>query len=224
MIHITYPLPLVIILMICHSFITYGQDDRNNANEHYYNHRHQVGINFTNVLGNVLSLNPNNTNSPYGLTYRRHGKKWTFRSGVGVGYFKTTTFSTIGNVFGDVELTELNVESFIGFEKSLSVSSNFRVGVGMDIIGSVLQEDAKLKSIDSFENYENAYSAGLGPFIRFEYKIASQITLSTESSLYGRLIFKETYLKDGPLEVKNSFTDSGIELVMPEALFINISF
>jgi hypothetical protein len=65
----------------------------------FYTFKNQLGINFTNVLGNVLSLNPNNASSPYGLSYRRHYAKSSFRSAINGAIKSTNTTEFNSNDF-----------------------------------------------------------------------------------------------------------------------------
>ncbi len=78
-----------IILFLTFSPILNGQSSKFSLQD-FYIYKNEIGINFTNVLGNVLSLNPENASSPYGLTYRRHMGKISFRSAVNINITKTS--------------------------------------------------------------------------------------------------------------------------------------
>jgi hypothetical protein len=91
-------LPLLVIIFICFWVSLTGQK-RTKEIVPFYTYNHELGINVTNVLGNVLSLNPNNASSPYGLTYRRHWKEISFRSGINFKFFSDENSDFAGGNF-----------------------------------------------------------------------------------------------------------------------------
>ncbi|MFZ1750743.1 MAG: hypothetical protein WAU01_11150 [Saprospiraceae bacterium] len=206
-----------------------AQDQTKTLSE-YYPFKNEIGINFTNVLGNVLSLNPNNANSPYGLTYRRHLGKFSLRTAINVEYSQKRESDFIDNTFIDRNLLLTQVDFRVGLEKHLLLSKHFLFSYGIDLLGTLGKEKSDITNFKdttftSFTSNSQTYGGGLGPVLRLEYKISDRIFISTESTLYGfysrttENIVLNSISSDEPTKSNASF-----ELILPQSLFFNISF
>ncbi|MEZ4909711.1 MAG: hypothetical protein R2774_02500 [Saprospiraceae bacterium] len=193
----------------------------------YYAYRNMLGLNATNILGNLLSINPNNTNSPYSVSYRRLGRKQGFRSGIHLNYRNSE--SAEGLIFNNSERTFLLAS--IGYERYLNVHKRFLFSYGIDIFGSydkeTLVQNFFLGSggVSTFTSEFDKKSFGGGPFIRFEYKVSSRLYLSTESSLtYSRSDSKRVF-NDGIINASDNVSHiNELELILPQALFVHVAF
>lgn len=204
------------------------------SNDRFFNHKNELGINFTNVLGNVLSLNPNNANSPYGITYRRHGKKVSFRSSIQFDLVSDEDFLFNSSIFQETKLREKLLDTRIGLEWHLPLTKNFLFSYGVDALFGIRDKYSNILSAEFNNNgvvnesfaeiSETQYSYGGGPMIRMLYKLSDRVSLSTESSLYFihanvENTFSINNVKDG-----NEKSIYNFKLSLPQSLFINIAF
>ncbi|MBK9256519.1 MAG: hypothetical protein IPM42_13610 [Saprospiraceae bacterium] len=205
-----------------------AQTDKKDNPAAKYKYENELGINFTNVLGNVLSLNPNNANSPYGLTYRRHFKNWTFRSGIDFAFTSKDNFDFSDGLSQQISLNERYAAVRIGMQKSIFLTDHLIFGYGLDLL--VNYDYEKSEAFIFFGNFnrisdtERLLSFGLGPMLRLEYKISDRVFLSTESTLYGTIGTKKNIFDNGAFVEERSTDEFSLKLVLPQSLFINILF
>lgn len=218
----------VSIFLLCVSFLVRGQKAIFPMND-FYPYKNEIGINFTNVLGNVLSLNPENASSPYGLTYRRHMGKISFRSAVNINITNTSENDFSNGLFINRTLNIIKSDFRVGLEKHLVLHKKVLFSYGIDILGSIGNEKSEIQDFNlggsTFVSNENTYGGGLGPVLRLEYKISDRIFISSESSLYG--FFSKTNANltiNGVQDEETKSSDSSLILVLPQSLFFNISF
>lgn len=195
----------------------------------FYPYKNEIGINFTNVLGNVLSLNPENASSPYGLTYRRHRGKISFRSAVNINITNTSEDDFSNGLFINRTLNIIKSDFRVGLEKHLVLHKKVLFSYGIDILGSIGNDKSEIQDFNlggtTFVSNENTYGGGLGPVLRLEYKISDRIFISSESSLYGFVSkTKATLTINGRPDEETKSSDSSLILVLPQSLFFNISF
>lgn len=199
-------------------------------NENFYKYKNQIGINFTNVLGNVLSLNPNNASSPYGLTFRRHAKKITFRSAINFNANKSNNNEVLNNQFVKKSLNQSNIDLRTGLEKHLLLSKKMMLTYGFDLLLGLYAESSEVQQFNApnnstFRSAQQTYKFGLGPVLRLEYKISDRLYLSTESSFYGSYSKGVEKLSiNGVITAEPDKNLGSIVLELPQSLFINISF
>jgi len=199
------------------------------SNKDFYVFKNEIGINVTNVLGNLLSLNPNNASSPYGMTYRKHLNNWTFRSAFNIALNNTSSndFSS-GSVFTR-KLNSLATDVRIGAEKHLILNKKFMFSYGVDLLLGYASENSEIIDFNfggtTFENRQKTIGAGVGPILRFEYKLSDRIFFSTECSLYGYYSKTSDALYiNGFLTEDPENTNLNLKLTLPQSLFINIAF
>ncbi|MBK9150283.1 MAG: hypothetical protein IPM26_04500 [Saprospiraceae bacterium] len=213
---------LVMVSLLC--FI----DSRAQVNEaenrdSFYSYRRELGVNFTNVLGNVLSLNPNNANSPYNITFRKHGKNFTFRSALSFSFENKKEFT----FDGDKELKTNNNQLSAGLQKTEILGSNFALGYGLDLIGAYEYERSNVLNFNgvTFDAIDRVWRIGFGPVLRLEYKLSRRIYFSTESSFYGIYGRRHNEIKESGFPVTRNDTDLwNVRLQLPQSLFVNIAF
>ena len=223
-----YLLNILLVMLICPS-IMYGQSKRKEKVS-FYNFKNEIGINFTNVLGNVLSLNPNNANSPYGLSYRRHFSNYSFRSALNLKYNKSSNDDFENGDFVNRVLDEKLTEFRVGLERHIILDTRVLFSFGIDILGLINIENSEINKLQGtgslqFISKENNIGAGIGPFLRLEYKISDRIFISSESSLYGFYSKKKTKFQiAGMAQEESESTNSSLILQLPQSIFFNISF
>jgi len=221
-------LPFFLMFVLSSSFV-YSQKESTSI-QSFYPYKNELGINFTNVLGNVLSLNPNNANSPYGLTYRRHIGQKSFRSAFSFLVNNEINNTFINGLFLTRTINQTTSQFRIGLEKHIVLNKRVLFSYGFDLLGMVKTDNS---SVEDFNNFggttfiskETTFGGGAGPMLRLEYKISDRLYISSECSLYGFYSSTTENLKFGnqPSEQTKS-SDSSIELLLPQSLFFNISF
>lgn len=195
----------------------------------FYIFKNEIGINVTNILGNVLSLNPNNANSPYGMTYRKHLNNWTFRSAFNIGINNTSTDEFSSGSFLTRDLNTLTTDVRLGAEKHLVLTKKVLFSYGLDLLLGYANEKSIVQEFNFggtiFENIQKTLGAGIGPMLRFEYKLSDRIFFSTECSLYGYYSKSTDQLYiNGSLSEDPENTNLSLKLTLPQSLFINIAF
>lgn len=218
---------ILLLFILVSSFNVSGQKFSDPEPGNFYKYKNELGINFTNVLGNVLSLNPNNANSPYGLTYRKHFRSWTFRTGFDILLDKKTIFEFTDPFNGEKEITIRNMQFRVGGQKNEYLSQRFVFGYGIDLLFGNEYEFSKVSSFTgiNFDATESILQFGAGPVLRLEYKLSDRIFLSTESTLYAIYGRNTSSIREAGLpDSKESANDFNFQVILPQSLFFNIAF
>lgn len=195
----------------------------------FYPYKNELGINVTNVLANLLSLNPNTANSPYGITYRRHLGKTSFRSAFNFNITNSSDNDFANGNFINRKLKVLTIDTRFGIEKHMLLSKRFLFSYGFDVLAGYEKENSVIEnfstSFNTFTSDENTLGVGLGPVLRFEFKISDRLFLSTESSFYGYYDkTTESLNVNGNVSNEPDKSTSNLKLELPQSLFFNISF
>lgn len=225
----------IALLYLCMASLSYGQKyDREDALSSYFTHRNELGVNITNVLGNVLSLNPNNINSPYGIIFRRHLGSTSLRLGLDVGIASTEDFTFGNNVQTRKKINEKTINSRIGYEWHLPINKKFMFSYGLDIIANRFSDDSDLTESSfnsggtvskSFKSEERTFGYGGGPVLRFDFRFNERLSLSTESTLYYiRSTSTDKLFDRGQLLLNDKSNTNNLSLVLPQSLFVNLAF
>ena len=211
------------------SSIVFSQKETTSI-QSFYPYKNEIGINFTNVLGNVLSLNPNNANSPYGLTYRRHMGNKSFRSAINL-LINNDKNSDFENGFFVTRITNQMTSQFrIGLERHIVLNKRVLFSYGFDVLGKVMTDNSSVEDNNgfgsvTFSREATTFGGGAGPMLRLEYKISDRLFISSETSLYGFYSSTTDNLSFGnQVSEQTKSSDSSLELLLPQSLFFNISF
>ena len=209
-------------------FQSYCQSEKITIDE-FYPFKNEIGINFTNVLGNVLSLNPNNANSPYGLTYRRHLGKSSFRSAMSVDITKKVEDDFSNGNFIQRTISIKNTEFRVGFERHVILHKRILFSYGLDFLGLYNAEYSNVENFNgsgiTFTSDQNTFGCGLGPMLRLEYKISDRIFISSECSFYGFYSSTKEIIRSSGMNLTESKSNnSSLVLQLPQSLFFNIAF
>jgi len=182
--------------------------------------KNDLSINVTALLGNVLSINDDDTGVPYAISYRRINNNWAIRLSLAGGLDKSS--SSEQGVFSSLEKKETEIR--LGFEKIHSLSSVFDMTFGIDFTGSYITENSNVSTFNgSFSQEEKKWLAGGGPAIRFMYKLNRRVSFHTESTLYFKI--GQTEIDNINSTIPNRTEDLYmLDLAMPQALFITIGF
>jgi hypothetical protein len=219
---------ILLFFILLSQFFVCGQSEVEKANTIFFVHKNELGVNATNILGNLLSLNPNNINSPYGLTYRRHFGKSSLRIGVN-GSKKSDEDFNFNNGFKNTKETSIFMR--LGLEWHNSISSRFMFSYGFDVLADQFRDFSEIRNFDQFgnlgtiESTETNIAIGGGPILRFDFKFNDRISISTESSFYYKFATStDKLLSSGQLLIDDKSNKQSGELLLPNALFVNIAF
>lgn len=192
------------------------------SNEPSYKYKREVSIDATAVLGNLLSLNSERAQSPYGFGYRRHFKNYSIRISGNTLFVTDETFEFNGIEFVERNTVEQEHNIRFAFEKGIDVAKNFRLLYSFDIMGGYKLTDS---STNFFNRKDQDFTIGLGPAIRLEYKISDRFLLTTESTLYGKYIlnYDQFQLGSDPTQSSNG-SNYSVLLALPTALTFSVGF
>lgn len=207
------------------------QETKTYKNTDYYGFRNDLGINVTNVLASVFSLNGEKDPNPFSLIYRRHYNSTSLRIGTHFSYKKTRQKEFTSGAFLSRDLDVSNGSLRAGFEKHLPLSKKFMFSYGFDILGSLGYETSEVteNTINGVTNFfsatQNTYSAGAGPIIRFDFKLSDRMLLSTESAIYATRQWMTSSVSINGV-TSDDPTRSGFDLVLslPQSLYFNVLF
>lgn len=201
--------------------------DGNLSVSDFYKFRNEIGINVTNILGNVLSLNPNNTTSPYGITYRRHYDKTSLRTGLSINYNNLSQNDFSGTFFTR-KFGLVTSDMRVGFEKHLVLSRKMMFSYGIDALFGYSAEHSEIVNFNSateFISDQTTLGLGGGPVMRIEFKLSDRLFFSTECSLYAFYnSTSETLTENGVISEEPQKTSTNLSLTLPQTLYFNISF
>ncbi len=199
----------------------------NNISETYHIHKHELGINVTNVLANLFSLNADADPYPYLLTYRKHiNSNVAFRSGYNL---RINDFTDFEDGF-DRQSNTFRTDIRLGFERKLPLSRKFLFSYGVDILGRYERERSTARdffgsNFNNFKSKTDIFGGGFGPVMRFEFKISERMFLSVESSFYGFFSQQTQSLEINGFEDKEpAKSNFNLELSLPQSLFFNVAF
>jgi len=196
----------------------------------FHVHRHELGINVTNVLGNVFSLNPESDPYPYLLTYRKHlNPNIAIRTGFNLGINQSVDSGFDGNSFIERKLSTYRTDLRLGLERKIPLSQKFLFSYGIDVLGRFNIENSEVKNRGfmgtTFISQERTIGGGFGPMMRFEFKISNRMFLSIESSFYGFYSQKtETIEINGLRDTEPAKSFFNLEMALPQSLFFNVAF
>jgi hypothetical protein len=207
------------------------QESKTYKNSDYYGFKNDIGINVTNVLASVFSLNGEKDPNPFSLIYRRHYSSTSLRIGTNFTYKKTSQQEFTSGAFLSRDLDESNGSLRVGLEKHLPLSNKFMFSYGFDLLGNLTYEKSEVteNTINGVTNFfsatQNAYSTGAGPIIRFDFKLSDRMILSTESAIYATRQWMTSSVSINGVRSDDP-TRAGFDLVLslPQSLYFNVLF
>jgi hypothetical protein len=187
----------------------------------FYEHKHEIGINASQLLSNLLSLNVNNTpNTPFGIHYAYHQPKFTIRLGINALYKKQRDLGGFNN---NNELLDHAFGARLSVEKNFNILPRLNLQAGIDGIVQNTHEESVITG--QFLTSTNLLTLGGGPALRMIFKVNKHINIGTESTAYCTYGVQEKIVQlstPTPDVKKSNFT--GFNLTMPTALYISILF
>lgn len=165
------------------SLLTFAQQDTARQ------HRHELGLDFTNFFGNYLGFNTAGSGSlyvpAYMVTYRHHFRHWNIRAAVGGDLSRTERPTSFD--FGPENYASERTEVYlrIGAERFSELGRRWQVYYGLDLRPSWLHvvEDAVYWN-GGYSNGEEVKgrSFGIAPLMGVRFRLTPRFSLTTEAS------------------------------------------
>jgi hypothetical protein len=181
--------------------------------------RHELGVNTTLLIKQVLSFNSNNIPfSPYFVTYKYLFKNnINLRAGAGVMVQKT---STTENDINKRYSKSYNMDYRLGIEKQNMLSERWKAYYGLDIIYTYNEIFAE-SEFATFSNQVKGF--GAGPVVGIQFYMTKRLSLFAESTLYySNLNDRTSNTSTNPFG-QNSTSHSNIlkgEIKLPTTLYL----
>jgi hypothetical protein len=169
------------------------------------NYKHELGLNVTNLLTDLLGNNNRTDAGIYLISYKRVDENKALRVGLGINLnFKSE------NSFGsNLTLNNQNFQLRIGKEKRHSLSSKFQYYLGFDgILGYKSEESSAASSTGTIIQSDIVYTIGTGPVLGFQFALYERLLIGTEGSLYAAY-------NNNSISFKNAFVISGRPAILP---------
>jgi hypothetical protein len=194
---------------------------QNNTNPHFFEHKQEIGVNVTKLLGNVLSLTAQSNSSLYGFMYALHLRKYSFRLSGNANYTKSEIPDQITGSIKNLE--DQSVGGRLSIERHLQLMHKLQLNYGLDAFVASNYSASTIQG--NFFKSTSALKLGGGPAMRIIYKLHPRVHFMTESTLYGANIFNTNRLQPGTpiVEVTNT-QDQEFNLALPISLYFQVLF
>jgi len=186
----------------------------------------EIGLNITNTLAGFFNAGGTNLpTDPFLLSYKKANKSGAIRFGMN---FKVTSKKEFLINSGERELKENDFFFRGGYEWRSVIDKRFTFYYGLDAV--VEFENEQLNNIsfnfDDISSFENVYGFGGGPVLGVLFHLNDRISLSTESSIYGVLLYNESRqeIGNGLPPTENSSTGFRLLPAVPSSLYVIFSF
>jgi hypothetical protein len=189
--------------------------------------QHEVGVNTTLLLKQVLSFSDNTIPlSPYTFTYKMIRKNKGIRFGIGGSFTsnveKQTSFAdnkTVNNQKGSARL---------GFEWQKNVGKKWKSWFGVDALGGIsVVENVSDSGFDQVSIGTSNNSYGLGVVFGAEWRFNEHFSLATESSFNGVFTEKSDYTTFAARtqdDISKSTSGKDFSTVLPTSIFLVYKF
>ncbi len=207
------------VLLLCAFFISIKINAQDSIQ---YRLKNAIGINVTSLLAEVISIGDNNNENKFNIIYTYYGGQSNFRLGANFFYNKSSENNLIIGS-GTTELTEQAYKFRVGYDIRHDLSSKFKFTYGFDLLYQYNSSKSDAESGFINNNTKNSY--GIGPVLRFEYKISKRISLMTESTLYFFTGNNHDKLEQSGFILQDKTTKtSNLTTTIPSVLYLNVHF
>jgi hypothetical protein len=217
------------IFLLYFSFLSQGIAQSKAAETTDYHH--ELGLNVTNLLTDLLGNNNRTEAGMYLLSYKYVSGNRATRIGLTtiISSLAETDFSRSGRT---VQLNNVNLQLRFGREKRQNLSPKFQYYIGFDgIAGYKLEESVATTTFASFVQSDRTVTVGLGPVVGFQLAIYGRLLIGTEGSLYaayntGTVGFSNQQISAGSvgLPPRKEKTVYSLQTNLPKFLFIILKF
>jgi hypothetical protein len=185
---------------------------------------HEIGLNVTNLLTDLLGNNNRTEPGAYLLSYKRVSGDNALRVGVTTNFAlkkeNTLSFNT--------QLINQNFQLRVGYEKRHSLSPRFLYYFGIDAVAGYKQEqsNATTSSLNVLQT-DLIATGGVGPVLGFQFAVFDKLIVGTEGSLYATYYQSSTRFKNvGSTAVFPTKEATGMtaQTNLPKFLFLIVKF
>jgi hypothetical protein len=193
------------------------------------NYKHELGLNVTNLLTDLLGNNNRTDAGVYLISYKRVNEDKALRVGFGINL----NFKSENSFSANLTLNNQNFQLRIGQEKRHSLSSKFQYYLGFDgILGYKLEESSAASSTGTIIQSDNLFTIGAGPVLGFQFALYERLLIGTEGSLYAAynynsVSFRNAFAIPGRSTITPPNKDAKIftmQTNLPKFLFIILKF
>lgn len=186
--------------------------------------QHELGLNVTNLLTDLLGNNNRTDAGNYLVSYKRLSGNKALRIGLTLSF----SFKNESAFSFQTDLLNQNIQLRVGRETRQNISPKFQYYYGLDGIVGYKQEqsNATTSSLNVLQT-DLVFVVGGGPVLGFQYAIFDRLLIGTEGSLYAA--FNESSVKfknNGSSAVFPSKSSTGMNLQtnLPKFLFLIVKF
>ncbi len=211
----------LVLTLLCGLMLKCGFSQTKTASK--IDFQHELGLNVTNLLTDLLGNNNRTDPGLYLLSYKKVNGNKALRMGATINFSvkdqNTLSFNT--------RLANQNFQLRIGRETRQSISTRFQYYYGFDGIAGFQQEQsiANVNS-GSIVQTDQIITIGGGPVLGFQFVLYDRLLIGTEGSFYAAYNTNSTDFKSfGSLTIP-SRSSKGLNLQtnLPKFLFLIVKF
>ena len=189
------------------------------------NFEHEIGLNVTNLLTDLLGNNNRSDPGTYLISYKHLRGKRAFRVGLNVNY----AFKNTDNGFGQtIKLVNQNIQLRMGKEWRRNITPKFQSYFGFDGLAGLLNEESTASVTNNFiVQKDRTLIFGAGPVLGFQFAIFDGLLIGTEGSLYATYnSISTTFETFSNFQNPPARTSNGLNIQtnLPKSLFLILKF
>lgn len=187
--------------------------------------QHELGLNVTNLLTDLLGNNNLTSPGVYLLSYKKVNGNKALRIGATLNFSKRNQNSFNFNS----ELVNQNFQLRIGRETRQNLSPRFQVYYGLDgILGYLQEQSSAAINTGQIVQTDKVLTAGGGPILGFQFALYDRLLIGTEGSLYAAynkstVNFKNFGVSSALFPSKSS-EGMNVQTNLPKFLFLIVKF
>jgi hypothetical protein len=185
--------------------------------------KHELGLNVTNLITDLLGNNNRSDPGTYLLSYKRLNGRSALRVGLNVNYSLTQErFNGFDN-----NLTNQNIQLRLGKEWRHDIVKRFQYYFGVDaLVGYQSEQSAANVSGATIIQKDEVVLVGVGPVLGFQFAIYEKLLIGTEGSLYATFNRTSTdFSTFGSIPIPDrSANGLKIQTGLPKSLFLILKF
>jgi hypothetical protein len=185
--------------------------------------KHELGLNVTNLITDLLGNNNRSDPGTYLISYKRLNGNSAFRMGLNVNY------SLSQQRFGgfDNNLTNQNLQLRLGKEWRYDIVKRFQYYFGVDgLAGYQSEQSAANVNGSTIIQKDEVVLVGVGPVLGFQFAIYEKLLIGTEGSLYATFNRTSTnFTTFGSIPIPDRSSNGLIiQTGLPKSLFLILKF
>ena len=187
--------------------------------------KHELGLNVTSLLTDLLGNNNRTDAGNYLITYKKVKDNTAFRMGVGINVSVKNDNTRNFNI----QLNNQNFQLRLGKEWRHSISSKLQYYFGADgLVGSRREENNGAVNTGVIIQSDNTFIVGGGPVLGFQFALYDKLLLGTEGALYAN--FNRTTRDFQTFNISSAAFPSkksdgfDLQMQLPKFLFLILKF